>query len=654
MKEIKLKKIKLSNWRGQNHEVSFNDTKTIIKGRNRIGKSSIMEGFFWCLSGYTNPNYPKNYNLFNNEEELTKDTPTASVTVWLNINGLDYVLERQTTPNFTRKRGSNEYEKGLSDKFVYLIDNIEVGISNFNNWVKNNICDIDKLTFALNGNFFAVLCEEDKNSARKVLESIVGIITDNDMKGEYTELRKKLEHYTIEQVKEQTKNSIKPLQKRLEEIPALIERYTELLSEYEINDFNAIESDINSTKEEIKKIDESMLDIAKAFEPVAKQRDEIIKKINEKVYAYNNAKIDYENAYKREKNSIKEEIADLDRINDRIRRENEQNEVIYNQAQKSLKTAENTLKIYIEKRNELLEERDAVKTAVYDDTQAICPLCHQALPENEIEKAKAEFEQKKIIHLKEIVSKGLACKNDIEALNHRISECNKTINAGIEKKPLIDGQELQNKLQALENAFIPYEKTTEAVAKQNEIDNLKNMLPDISHEDNGELLQYKETLIDKLEQLNRQYGLKFKAESIREGITSLNNEKSEIGAKIAELEGILVQVDNYVQERANITSDRINSKLSNIRIEMYNRLKNGNLTPDCVILNKDGVKYATVNNSDKIKMQIELQQLFCKHFDIQLPCWIDEAAIFDSSNIPTLDYQYILLYASDDNILTID
>lgn len=654
MKEVKLKKIKLSNWRGQNHEVLFNDTKTVIKGKNRIGKSSIMEAFFWCLSGYTNPNYPKNYNLFDNSEELTKDTPTAAVTVWLTIDGLEYELERQTTPNFIRKRGSNEYEKGASDKFVYMIDKIEVGISNFNDWIKINICDVDKLTYCLSGNFFAVLCEEDKNSARKVLESIIGIISDNELKGDYTELQEKLKHYNIEQVKEQTKNSIKPLAKRLEEIPALIERDTQLLAEYEAIDFDAIENEINSCKKYIEDVDNQMLGLAKAIEPIIKQRDDVLTAINEKKVNYNNCKITYENEKKSAINYYKYEIDNLKQKNAQITRENARYVELYQNTQKLLKTAKNTLNSLTEKRELLLAERDAVKSLIFDESTAICPYCHQNLKNEELDKAKQQFEEYKLNKLKNIVSRGQECKNEIEIIKNKIEEYEKIINAGVENKPLLENQELEDKLKTAEEDFIPFEKTKEASILQIEIDNLRNAIPNIPQNDAGSLSEYKKEYINKLELLNRQLGLKIKAESLREGITTLNNEKFEIGAKIAELEGILTQIDNYVQERANITSDRINSKMNGVRIEMFSRLKNGNLTPDCVIVNKYGIKYATVNNSDKIKMQIELQELFCKHFNIQLPCWIDEAAIFDSSNIPALNYQHILLYASDNNILTIE
>jgi DNA repair exonuclease SbcCD ATPase subunit len=104
-KRIIIKSIRLSNWRGQNHKVEFNEGKTLIKGRNGVGKSSLLEAFLWVLSGYTSPIQPKNHNLYDNKQELSKDTPFASVVVTLNIDSNDYTLERKASPVALRRIG---------------------------------------------------------------------------------------------------------------------------------------------------------------------------------------------------------------------------------------------------------------------------------------------------------------------------------------------------------------------------------------------------------------------------------------------------------------------------------------------------------------------------------------------------------------------
>lgn len=88
MKDIKLKKIVLSNWKGQSKEVEFFN-KTLIEGKNGSGKTSIANAWYWLLTTYTDANSNPNNELFDNTKELSKDTPKAVVTAHIEIDGTD-------------------------------------------------------------------------------------------------------------------------------------------------------------------------------------------------------------------------------------------------------------------------------------------------------------------------------------------------------------------------------------------------------------------------------------------------------------------------------------------------------------------------------------------------------------------------------------
>ena len=108
MKEIKLTKIKLSNFKSLNLEVDFNEGATRISGRNGIGKTSIASAFYWVLSGYTSPYVPKNYALFDDKVELSHETPLAKVKMWLKVGDYDYTIEKTAEAKFTPPQGSSE------------------------------------------------------------------------------------------------------------------------------------------------------------------------------------------------------------------------------------------------------------------------------------------------------------------------------------------------------------------------------------------------------------------------------------------------------------------------------------------------------------------------------------------------------------------
>jgi DNA repair exonuclease SbcCD ATPase subunit len=652
-RRITIKSIALKEWRGQNHKITLKDGRNVLRGRNGCGKTSIYEAFVWVLSGYTNPNSPKNHNLYNNREELSKDTPYASVIVALNIDGNDYTIERKASPNFVRKRGTSEYVKSSSDSYIYLIDNIEVSVANFNEWINANICDVNNLLYCLSGEFFSTLCENDKNNARKVLETLIGEIKDSDFKGDYTLLNEKLKTMSVDAIIEQTKNNIKPLARRMDDIPSIIESKETTLSEYRAIDFNGILKEIENRKATINDIDNAILGRAESIAPILGERDKIFEIINSKTLSLNEHRNTYESKQRAITSEIKGKIEGIKRENERILETNRNLVNDYKDIEWRLSAAKKGLELVQKRREELLKQRDEVKARVFSEDMK-CAYCGQEPPQEEVEKARVRFNAAKKNDLDVIVAKGKACKGDIERYEKEINELQAIVDKGVEELPYKSVEEYEKELQDAQSKYVPFESTKEYETLKGEIDYLKSTLPEIPQNDNEALTNTKRAIIEELDGLNRKYGLKDKANEIEKEIVTLREEKRNLGVEIAKLEGFLMNIQEWLQERANITSNRVNDKLTNCKIVMYSAQKDGSLKPDCVIMDNNNIKYATLNNSNRIKTNIELQQLFCEFYGIELPCWVDEAAIFSQNNLPKIESQHILLYASDDNYLIVE
>ena len=270
------------------------------------------------------------------------------------------------------------------------------------------------------------------------------------------------------------------------------------------------------------------------------------------------------------------------------------------------------------------------------------------------EELKAKFNERKQKDLDFVVAQGKNLSQKIEDVKRRISDLQVIIDKGVQLEDLESSEILEQQLQAYESSYQPFEETKEYAELKKDIDALNNSLPEIPQNNNEELTNAKKTLLSRLESLNQQLGGKYKAEQIKEEIDSLKSELRKVGNEIAELEGVLFKCKEYSEERADIISCRVNDKLADCKIVMFEVQKNGDLAPSCTITDNNGVKYSTLNNSNRIKTCISLQQLFCKHFDISMPTFIDESSIFDSSNIPLLPNETIYLYASDSPVLVIE
>ena len=653
MKTVILKELTISNWRSLNLNVRFNSTSNEIKGANGVGKSSLQNAWNWLLHGYCEPNQPKNHELFDNKVEITNETPIASVKAVIAIGDLEYTLEKTAQAKFTRKRGSGEYVKDTSDLYKYLIDNIEYSLTNWNEWIEKNITDCQMLQYCVDGRFFATLCEEDRTQARKMLEVLSGEVKEEDFKGDYSLLKEDfVKGYSVEQIEEKTKNTIKPLNERLDNIPAIIEDKEKALSEYNQIDFDGILNEINDKKKLIEDIDAQMLGKAKALQPILGKRDAIFEIISKKRYELQNKEIEYNEKYNRGKKEIENEIKSIDDKNKIIIQNNVAKKQNYNASVaqlKSLKEKLNNLNYDIE---QLRNEKDSWKAKEYKED--VCSVCGRVLPEDMLEKARQTFAKTKEEKLALIIKNGKALKTEIEETEKHINELQEVVDLGYKEDALKSKETLQDELNEYINSFVPYNETDEYKALKKAIEDTEKTLPEIPQNENEELTKSKSNIMLELDTLNRKYGLKDKQEKLEKEIADIKKETRDLSNQIASLEGVLSKCFEYVEERAKIVAWKVNQHLEDCSIQMFERQKNGTLKPSCTIIDKKGVKYSTTNNASRIKANISLQELFMKLNNVSMPIWVDESSIFSKSNLPTKDGQIIYMFASEDKELVIN
>ena len=652
MKQLILKKIKISNFRGRNIEVAFGEKQTRISGRNGIGKSTIFYSWAWLLTGWTDPYNVKNANLFDNRVALSPDTPTASVLAEISLDGYDYTLERQAIAKFVRKRSTNEWEKSSSDEYRFFIDGVEMSAQGYTSWLESNICPIANMQFLVSGEFFAALVEDDKKRAREVLEGVCGEVRPEDFKGDYSAIEEDMKRFPISVIEDRIKAEMKPLKARMAEIPAIIDIKEATLAEYEQIDYDSLLKEIDSKKADIEQIDASILGQGKAIEPIMGERNRIYDLINDKSMMLYETKIAHNNRENAKISAVKARLEEAKRGCMEVLRRNEAKKANHEAMVRDLEAVKLLLSTYEQTREKLLAERDAIKARVF--TEESCAYCGQELPYEKQEEARARFNAKKQKDLEDVVARGKANNVSIENHKEKIAYLETEIFKGYALEETPDTLALETEYKEAQSAFVPFESTSEYARLSKEIDDLKATLPAIPTNDNEALTNAKRMLIGELETLNRRYGLKAKADSIRLEIEMHRNEQRTIGSEIARLEGKIDKCKEYAQEKADIISYRVNGKLNDCKIEMWSTLKSGEVVGDCVILNKDGVKVSSTNGADKGLISIDLQKLFMRRYNVCLPIFLDEASIYDDSHLPyNEEYQSIYLFASNSMYLEV-
>ena len=644
MKKIILREITLTDWKGQNRRVCFHDGVNTISGKNGSGKTSIYKAFCWLLTSYTDAENVKNHELFDNRFELSNDTPAASVCATLEIDGSIVKLERIAKCAFTRNRSTNEYVKAASDAYTLRIDDIEASASTFNKFIDDTFGSLELLQYMLMGNKFANLTIDDKNKARKVLESIVGEIKDEDFTKDYSDIDAEISKYGVDPLKERYKNQLRPLTSRINEIDTLVKFNSNRIKSIDCN-FDELKSQIDEVNGQICAIDEKILGESSRIEPLIKQRDETIARIHQKTIELGQLRAEYIGRQKSEISDIEAQIRSIDAENANIEKINESAAMAYDYVCKQYEQLNREMFVLKNKRESLVEKRNEVKSRTFSDDT--CKYCGQTLPQDKLDELKRKFNVAKDEELYSIIEEGKQVRAQIDSLSNRLDELQKKKEEGFDVIPFKNIDGLTNALYEIKSKQIPLEDTQEYISISREIDELKNSIVEIKT-DTSDLVNRKNELQDLLATLNRKYGAKDVIDEIEKTISKLKEEKRQIAIDVAIIEGKIDLLKEYVEERANIVSNRINEKLDTIQIQMFSRQKDGELKPDCVIVGNDGVKYSTSNNSSRIKYCIEIQRMFASHFDICIPVFIDEYAVFDSSNAPVVDgCQQINLCASD-------
>lgn len=636
-KTITLKRIELKDWKSLNISAKFNNGVTIVKGKNGIGKTSLQSAWNWLLTGYCNSYTPKNHELFDNKKEITHETPIAMVKAWIDIDGVEYTVEKTAQAKFTRVRGTNEYQKSSSDVYTIKIDGIEITPTAFNEWIDANLCPIDMLPYCLDGTFFSTLCEDDKKKGRKILENIVGEIKPNDYTGDYScfgvDFKK---GYSIEQIEERVKKEMKSLKDEIESLSILIKSHDDRDSQNE--DYAKIEKEIENKNEEIKNIDKAILGMVDTEERkiLLDKVDKLKKELQEK-------KKEYDSNIYNSIVSIRKEIAKVNIENISIAENNAKIEELKNTINKEeayLNAVENVLL-------ELREEKNKIKSMVFNE--CVCEYCGQELPNELLERLKQNFNDKKERDYKRIIETGLSKKKVYESQKERIENLKNELSQ-LSYKEVVDMTVLNKKLNDLKTGYIEFENTDEYAIISTNIENAQKELKS-TQVDNANLMNMRNALVNEIIELNKKLSNREAIERNKKENELRVNKHKQLGIELALYEGILFKCKEFVEERASIISKRANDMLVNSMIEMFSTQKNGDKTPDCIIKNKFGVKYSTMNNSHRIITNIELQNMFCEHYGVDFVTFIDEASVFDDENLPKFKKQCVYLYASNNDNL---
>lgn len=649
-KIIYLKKMCISNWRGRNIALNF-DKHNVLSGRNESGKSTTKNAFFWLLTGVDEMNI-SNYKLFDDRVPVAfENRKTARVEATIEIDGQKFVLAKEATPGWTRKRGSATYEKKSSDDYAFYIDGIAYSAKSYKEFIESNIAPIDILKMMLNTDQYLLL---DWKDLRKHFEAIAGKITEDDMQGDYSMINDLLVKYgnDIDNIRTVLKSKINSFKEIVgtETSKGVLKIQIETLKSNlpDISDFDECQRRAYEITKHLDEVKSQMLGLSDSIQPFIEKRNKELLEIGKLKDEADTARTAYIAAYNDKIMKLKDEIAHIDAYNKDVDKFNENTEFELVSAKKCIHEYEKRLEVLNNIRSKLLEENKGIKSLVF--TGVSCPYCGQLLPEDKLEAERDKFNQNKERQHRAIVEQGKANNIKIEDVKAQIAKLQETINAGITKRQYKDKSELEKELNDLTTSYIPYEETTDCKGRIAAISLKTSKLTIIPKVDIETLKDEERKLNDELVDVRVKLKTKDGYEKQMEKIRKLEDDLKANAVELAEYEGKLAKVNEYERERAKLISDGVNGNFHFCHIEMTEPKKDGGLVNTCIVKDHDNVNARVANRANKILCGIDIALGLQTHYGLSLPLFIDDSDLINKDNLPNIDGQTILLSVSENDL----
>ncbi|MCD7724256.1 MAG: AAA family ATPase [Clostridiales bacterium] len=636
MRTIKLLKIVCDNFKCFKHkEVELSD-RTIVKGKNGVGKSTLYNALLFCLFDKDMNGNSATDIRPHDENGVDIDNIDISVSCTFEVDGREITLKKTQKQKWTKKRGSDSktFEGNVNE---FTVNDIPKSQKDYKAYIADNFCDEETFLSCTNAQSFFRL---DTKKRRAKLLDLAGALTDEDVvatEETFKPLADMLKDGTVDELMTRSKGTIKRLNDTLKTLPARIDEQEK--SKVDI-DVAELELAKNAMKEKIAKIESEEADLSKRYEEYQKASDGVLE--------------------------IKFEMSDLERkANESLVKRKQEIEKQICSKNVSLNSFKNTIfktEFNLEgykndiasgekEKNRLSEQWKSVKLETFDEFTAICPTCHRELPEEDVKRLVDDFEKSKAERLAKIEKEGNEVKADIDNAKANIPKVEAEL-----KQQTAEKNRLEEDITALEKQLsdLPSEgdisDNTEyqQLAKQLEEKEAFLKKGNSAEETRNQLLSKKSDLQSQLEEINGQIAKAQRNVDIDERIGELQQEQRDTAQKIADEERTLDLLEQFNRAKMNMLTDKINGHFKMVKWKLFKSLLNGGTEDICRATVGGTDVESGLNDSDCLLAYIDILETFQKMNNLSIPLFLDRGESINSDRLPKTGCQLIVLSVSED------
>lgn len=639
MTEVLLKKISLKNYMGaENVEVDFSE-KTEIRGKNRCGKTTLMNAYFDVMTGkFANGAAPTNICPVdeNGEEKPVKEIERA---VTLEINGIEHEIRKVT---------KRKYRKGVfvGNETVYMLDGVSVKSAEVNDFLAG-IAPPETVAMCSNASVFFSALKKSTADARKAIEGLSGFDVERFCKenAEYQSVSELTAGKKTEDVLKQLKKRLSTENRELDRLNVELDYEQRRLDRSDDSELQKLESEKVTIIGNI----ESMKNLKEALNVSIDRYSFLLSHIEKLKGELSEIEKEQTKTQRERISAINEELAVLDKeISEKSTELTERNAKLQNN------------KFYLAFKNkelmDLVKERLRLKNADFI-ASGVCHVCGQPLPEERTEEDRERFEKEREENIGLTESAISSAESEIEKAEEKISLNSKKIEELTdfisEKKKRVEeiSSEKEKILSDMKFSVTDeYKRISEELKKSEaeaaEIFDSTSLWREVTDRINilSVELSQKQSEID---------GIVKDREETEKRISDLKESVKEQAQKAADIERRIDMLQDFSIAKNAALEDMVNRKFEFIKIKMSEETLNGDIK-ETLRINVNGVDYFNgLNHGDRILAEIFLLKGLQDMNGIKLPIWIDDTESLDENRIPDVSRQLIVIRRTDDEKLNV-
>lgn len=637
--KIVLRKLIVDNFMAYPHAEFDFFNRTVVAGRNGIGKSTIATAYTWLMFGcdYQLKDNPAVRRVVGGK---SVDDMDVSVTAVLDIDG------KEVTARKVQKRKYKKDGVGYSDDNTYFINEVPKTLKAFNEYFE---IDMNLLKMCSSPGAFL---NQKTADMRSYLFGLVENVNDLDVAKENSELSAitdLLEKYSADELTAMNKATKSKIEKDLPVIDGQIkekQRDIQLKSDVDVAELELLK---NTLSEQLACNVKKQTDAEALEKDIQKKADGIL----ELKFQLSGLQTQANDANLNKIREMQHKINDANAFVDSIHEEIRKNGVAVDRIKSEISEKDSAREL-------LAKKWVAVNNEKFDYNSTICPTCHRDLPDEEIKRLVSEFAESKKKRLCEIEAKGTALREEIEKSKPVLAELESV------------AEENMKKLNSVLSKLDEYHKQLDAIPKLVDIsdtDEYKKLSAEIDEKEaemqksmkvddmRGQLKLEENEIRRKLSECESQIS-KSDTSADEQRLEELRDRRIDMEQKKSDAEKILYLLGELEKAKNQKLSAEINKHFETVQWQLFEVNKSGGYKSVCIpTVDGKSILSTMSNKGNQIIGKVDICNSIQKINDLSVPVFLDDSESLDVRNKERVSKsagcQLIMLEVTDSSRLSV-